>query len=322
MSGSTAYLIRRILYLGPLWLGLSLLAFGLGLFAPGDPAASLYVRLYGQPAANQTALDELRAEYGLNDPFLVRYGRWVAAALRGDLGNSYQSGRPVLGELVNRFGATSQIAVGGLFVAMLIAFPLGIAAARHPNRSVDLLARLFALIGTAMPAYWLAYLLILLFAVRLKWLYVSGTGTWWHLLLPALTLGLGGAASLSRLLRASLLEVFNQDYIRTARAKGLWEGRVVLRHALHNASIPVVTLLGSLFGFLLSGAVVVETVFAWPGIGRLIVDAISFRDYPVIQGFVLVTGTIFVLINLGVDLLYTVIDPRIRFSGPAETSHG
>jgi peptide/nickel transport system permease protein len=306
------YIARRLLYLLPIWFGISLLAFGLGVLAPGDPASALYFQLYGQPPPNQTAIDELRAEYGLDDPFLVRFGRWTVAALQGDLGLSYQSGRPVLDELTGHLGATFQIALAGMAVSLLLAFPLGIVAAVRPNSAADLLSRFFSLLGTAMPAYWLAYLLILLFAVRLQWLPVLGTGTWRHLVLPGITLGLGGAASVSRLLRSTMLEVLSQEYIRTARAKGVRPFWLVVRHALRNAMIPVVTVMGNLFGFLLSGAVVVETVFALPGIGRLMVDAISFRDYPVIQGFVLFTGTVFVLINLLVDLSYPLIDPRVR----------
>jgi peptide/nickel transport system permease protein len=306
------YIARRLLYLLPIWFGISLLAFGLGVLAPGDPASALYMQLYGQPPPDQTAIDELRAEYRLDDPFLVRFGRWTAAAVRGDLGVSYQSGRPVLDELAGHLWATVQIALAGMVVSLLLAFPLGIVAAVWPNSAADLLSRFFSLIGTAMPAYWLAYMLILLFAVRLQWLPVLGTGSWQHLVLPGVTLGLGGAASVSRLLRSTMLEVLGQEYIRAARAKGVRPQWVVLRHALRNAMIPVVTVMGNLFGFLLSGAVVVETVFALPGIGRLMVDAISFRDYPVIQGFVLFTGTVFVLINLLVDLSYPLIDPRVR----------
>jgi peptide/nickel transport system permease protein len=306
------YVARRLLYLLPIWFGITLLAFGLGVLAPGDPATALYFQLYGQPPPNQTAIDELRAEYGLDDPFLVRFGRWTAGAVRGDLGLSYQSGRPVLDELTGHLGATVQITLAGMAVSLLLAFPLGIVAAVRPNSAADLLSRFFSLLGTAMPAYWLAYMLILLFAVRLQWLPVLGTGSWRHLVLPGVTLGLGGAASVSRLLRSTMLEVLGQEYIRAARAKGVRPLWVVLRHALRNAMIPVVTVMGNLFGFLLSGAVVVETVYALPGIGRLMVDAISFRDYPVIQGFVLFTGTVFVLINLVVDLSYPLIDPRVR----------
>lgn len=310
----SAYLARRLLSLIPVWWGISFLAFGIGSLAPGDAAPAMYIQLYGQPAPNQTALDELRAEYGLDDPFWVRYGRWLGGAVQGDLGHSFASGRPVAEELTSHIGITLQIAVGGLLVAIVVAMPLGMLAAAYPNTLFDLLTRLVALTGNAMPAYWLAYILILVFAVKLQWFPVAGTGTLKHLVLPAVALGLGGSASLSRLLRSSMLEQLNQDYIRTARAKGVRERLIIWRHALRNALIPLVTIIGNFFGFLLAGAVVVETVFALPGIGRLILDAISFRDYPLIQGFVLFTGTVFVLINLLVDMSYLVIDPRVRLA--------
>ncbi len=306
-------LLNRLLALIPVWLCISLLAFSLSALAPGDPAAQLYIRLYGQPHSDQSALNELRAEYGFDDPFWLRYGRWTLDAAQGSLGNSYQSGQPVMQELIVHFGSTLKIALSGFFVAIIVAIPLGVVAAHWRDKLPDFVARVAALIGVSVPAYWLAYMLILLFSVKLRWLPVAGTGSWRHLLLPAVTMGLGGAAVLSRLLRSSLLEVLNQDYIRTAQSKGLsyWRG-VFLRHALPNALVPVVTVSGNLFGYLLSGAVVVETVFAWPGIGRLIIDAIVFRDYPVIQGFVLFTGTLFVLLNLCVDLSYGWLDPRIQ----------
>jgi len=310
----SAYLARRLLSLIPVWWGISFLAFGIGSLAPGDAAPAMYIQLYGQPAPNQTALDELRAEYGLDDPFWVRYGRWLGGAVQGDLGHSFASGRPVAEELTSHIGITLQIAVGGLLVAIVVAMPLGMLAAAYPNTLFDLLTRLVALTGNAMPAYWLAYILILVFAVKLQWFPVAGTGSLKHLVLPAVALGLGGSASLSRLLRSSMLEQLNQDYIRTARAKGVRERLIIWRHALRNALIPLVTIIGNFFGFLLAGAVVVETVFALPGIGRLILDAISFRDYPLIQGFVLFTGTVFVLINLLVDMSYLVIDPRVRLA--------
>jgi ABC-type dipeptide/oligopeptide/nickel transport system permease component len=310
-----AYLSRRVLSLLPVWFAISLLAFGLGALAPGDPAQSLYIQVYGVPPTDQAVLDKLREEFGLSDPFPIRYLRWISAALQGDLGLSYRGNLPVWSELATRLWATLKLAIGGMVVAGLIAFPLGILAAVRHNSLVDLLARLFSLLGAATPSYWLAYMFILLFAVHLHWLPVAGSSSWRHLLLPSLTLGLGGAALLSRLLRSGMLEVLGYDYIRTARAKGLSERKVILRHALRNALIPVVTVMGTLLGHLLSGAIITETVFAWPGIGRLIVDSISFRDYPVIQGFVLFTGTVFVLVNLMVDLSYTLIDPRVRLKG-------
>ena len=313
------YLARRVLYLLPVWLAISLLAFGLGALAPGDPAEAIYFETFGEPANDEVALDNLREELGLNDPLPLRYGRWIINAVRGDLGDSYRNGSPVLPALTARLGSTLQLAVGGLIIAALIAFPLGIIAAVKHNSLIDVLARIFSLIGAAVPSYWLAYMFILVFAVYLHWLPVAGAGSWRHLVLPCFTLGLGGAALLSRLLRSSMLEVMGYDYIRTARAKGLSERKVILIHALRNALIPVVTVMGNMFGFLISGAIIVETVFARPGLGRLIIEAISFRDYPMIQGFVLFTGTVFVLVSLIVDLSYNWIDPRVRLAdgGPS-----
>lgn len=306
------YIARRVAFIVPVWIGISLLGFLLGVLAPGDPAPALYKQITGSPAADPVALEKFRAEYGLNDPLPVRYVRWAASALRGDLGYSYRSGRPILQELFDSFIPSAQLALGGLGVAILIAFPLGIVAALWHNRLPDFVLRVFALIGAAMPSYWLAYLFILLFSVQLRWLPVAGTGSWQALILPCVTLGIGGAAGLSRLLRSSLLEVLAEDYVRAARAKGLRGRRVLLRHSLPNALIPAVTIMGGMFGGLLAGAVVVETVFARPGLGSLITNAISFRDYPVIQGVVLLGGTVFLLVNLIVDLSYPLIDPRIR----------
>jgi peptide/nickel transport system permease protein len=296
----------------PVWLAVSVLAFGLGNLAPGDPAEAIYYQTFGVPPTDQFELDQLREELGLDDPLSLRYGRWLINALRGNLGVSYRTGLPVWPELTQRLWVTLQLALGGLLVTGSIAFPLGILAAVRHNSRIDMLARIFSLAGASLPSYWLAYMFILLFAVYLNWLPVAGSGSFRHLVLPCLTLGMGGAALLSRLLRSAMLECLSDDYIGVARAKGLPESRVVLVHALRNAMIPVVTVLGNLLGLLLSGAIIVETVFSWPGLGRLIVDSIQFRDYPVIQGFVLLTGSFFVLINLMVDLSYTRIDPRVN----------
>ena len=304
-----------MLSLLPVWIAITFLAFGLGVIAPGDPAEAIYYHTFGVPPTDQAALDELREELGLNDPFLVRYGLWTYRAVQGDLGISYRTGDPVWNQMVSRLWATLKLALGGVMVALVIAFPLGILAAVRQDSSLDLAARLFSLIGAAMPSYWLAYLLILVFAVHLHWLPVAGSDSWQHLVLPCTTLGLSGAALLSRLLRSSMLEAMGNEYMRVARAKGLPERRVILVHALRNALIPVVTVMGTMLGFFLSGAIVIETVFAWPGLGRMMIDAISFRDYPVIQGFVIFAGTVFVLVNLAVDVSYTWIDPRIRLAG-------
>ena len=316
------YIARRVVSILPVCIGISLLAFLLGVLAPGDPAPALYKQLTGAPAADPVALEKFRIEYGLNDPLPIRYLRWAASALRGDLGYSYRSGRPILEELISSFGPSLQLAVGGLAIAILIAFPLGILAALWHNSLLDFVMRLLALLGAAMPSYWLAYLFILFFSVQLRWLPVAGTGSWQALILPCLTLGIGGAAVLSRLLRSSMLEVLGEDYVRTARAKGLREHIMILRHALRNALIPAITVLGGMFGGLLAGAVIVETVFARPGIGSLITNAISFRDYPVIQGVVLLGGTLFVVINLLVDLSYPLIDPRIRLGAKGGVRDG
>ncbi len=302
----------RLLALVPTLLGISLLAFGLSALAPGDPAAALYQQLYGEQATDQVILAQFRAELGLDDPLLLRYGRWLLGVLQGDLGSSYRTGAPVLGELLTYAPPTLVLAASSLSISLLIAFPLGVIAALRPHGWFDLVARLLSLLGAAMPTFWLAYLAILLFAVQLRWLPVAGFGSWQQLILPCLTLGVAGAATMSRLVRAAMLESLGQEYVRVARAKGLRERAVVLHHALRNALLPVVTVIGGRFAGLLTGAVIIETIFAWPGLGKLIIDAIAFRDYPLIQGFVLFTGLVFVLVNLTVDLLYRLIDPRIR----------
>jgi peptide/nickel transport system permease protein len=238
----------------------------------------------------------------------------LGEALTGDLGTSYRTGQPVLDSLADRFPTTLQIAGFGLLLAIAIAIPLGILAAVYRQGPIDHLSRVIALLGASMPSYWVAYLLILVLSVRLGWLPVAGSQTWQHAVMPAITLGIGGSASLMRLTRSEMLETLNQDYIRTARAKGLHSRALMLRHALRNTMIPISTVLGMRFAGMLGGAVIVETIFSWPGIGKLVVDAIFDRDYPMIQGFVIFMGTAFLLINLIVDLGYGVIDPRIRLA--------
>lgn len=307
----TTYALRRLVYLIPVWLGISFVAFALANLTPGNPARlSLQRQLGRQPTAEEVA--QMQAELGLDEPFLVRYVRWLGDALTGDLGTSYRTGESVLSALADRFPNTVQIALLGLVVALLLALPLGVFAAVWRNSAVDHLSRAVALLGASMPSYWVAYLLILLFAVRLHVLPVAGRGTWQHLVLPSVTLGLAASASLMRLTRSEMLEVLGQDFVRTGRAKGLQERTIVVGHALRNALIPVTTVAGMRFAGLLGGAVIVETIFAWPGIGKYALDSIYDRDYPVIQGFVVFMGTVFLLVNLLVDLLYGLIDPRIR----------
>ena len=259
----------------------------------------------------------LRHELGLDRPVPVRYVAWLASAARGDFGTSYRSGQPVVAELTERFPATLALALSALAVGLLIAIPLAVLSASARGTVLDHGARLAALAGMSMPSYWLAYMLMLVFAVSLGLLPVSGSGELRHLVLPALTLGLGSAASTTRMLRALLLDEMGTDYVRTARAKGLSELRALTRHALRNALNPIVTGGAMRFGRLLGEAVIVETVFAWPGIGRWMVEAIYDRDYPAIQGFVLYIATVFIVINLAVDLSYRLLDPRVRVGAAA-----
>jgi peptide/nickel transport system permease protein len=315
------YIGRRLFSLVPALLGVSLLAFGLANLAPGDPAQLILLRQTGE-IPSEEAVGRLRRELGLDDPLPVRYLRWLSHTTRGELGTSYRTGGPVLQELAEGFPATLQLAAAALAIGVMIALPLGVLSAARRHSGLDHASRLAALLGASVPSFWLGYVLILLFAVRLGLLPVGGRGGWEHLVLPALTLGIGGAASLMRLTRSSLLEELERDYVRTARAKGLPERVVIGRHALRNALNPIVTLTGLRLGGLLAGAVVVETVFAWPGIGKHVVDAIYDRDYPTIQGFVLFMGTVFVLLNLLVDLSYLWLDPRVRLAGRPGGSAG
>ncbi len=307
------FILRRLAYLVPVWIGISLVAFTLAHLTPGDPARLALQRQLGrQPTAPEVAA--AREQMGLNEPAPIRYLTWLGDAITGDLGTSYRTGQPVLESLVERFPNTLQIAGIGLLLAIAIAIPLGVLAAVFRRSPVDHGSRIAALIGASMPSYWVAYLLILFFSVQLGLLPVAGSMTWQHAIMPALTLGIVGSATLMRLTRSEMLETLNQDYIRTARAKGLHSRALLLRHALRNTMIPITTVLGMQLAGMLGGAVIVETIFAWPGIGKLIVDAIFARDYPMIQGFVIFMGTVFLLINLIVDLGYGLIDPRIRLT--------
>lgn len=315
----TRYIARRLVYLVPVWLGISLLAYSLANLAPGDPAQIILRRQTGEVPSDE-AVQALRQQLGLNDPLPVRYAHWVEHALTGDLGISYRTGESVFADLKDHFLATFQLAVAALLIGVGIALPLGIVSATRRDQLIDHGSRVLSLVGASMPSFWLGYLLIIGFAVNMKFLPVAGYGDAAHLVLPALTLGLGAAATLTRLTRANLLEVLDDDFVRTARAKGLTERAAVLEHALRNALIPIVTVVGIRFGHLLAGAVIVETVFAWPGIGKLAVDSIYDRDYPMIQGFVLFMGTVFVLLNLLVDLSYVWLDPRVRLGAREQSA--
>ncbi len=310
-----AYISRRVISLIPVLIGITILAFFLGSLAPGDPAGLIYSIRMGEPPTDMEVLQEIREEFGLDDPLIVRYFRWTGAALTGDLGKSYRTGRPVVDEFGLHLPHTLRLAISGLFVGLLLAFPLGMIAAIFHNSIPDVIVRLFSMLGASMPSFWTGYILILIFSVQLQLLPVAGADTWRHFVLPAAVLGIGTAASVSRLLRSSLLEVLRADYVRADRARGIKWSRITFIHALRPALIPVLTHLGGVFGYLIAGAVIIETVFAIPGVGRLITGSISFRDYPIIQAFVVFTGTLFVLVNLVVDLSYSVVDPRVSISG-------
>lgn len=310
----TGYVVRRLFYLVPVLVGISLLAYSLINLAPGDPARIILQRL-GTGPVTDAEVTVMRERLGLDAPFPVRYARWVADAIRGDLGTSYRTGQPVVQELGRRFLTTLEIAVPAFVLALVVAIPTGTLAALRRNRVADHVSRAGALVGASIPSFWLAYLLILLLAVRLQVLPVAGRGSLGHLVMPTVALAIGAAAGLMRLTRASVLEVLHQDHVRTARAYGIRPRVVLLRHALQNALIPIVTLAGMRFGALLGGAVIIETIFAWPGLGKYIVDSIYDRDYPSIQGFVLFIGTVFVVVNLVVDVAYVWLDPRVRLGG-------
>jgi len=300
------YTLRKLLHTGLVALGVVTLVF-IALRASGDPAATM---LPGDASVEE--LTALRRELGLDRPLHIQYARFLAGAVTGDFGTSFRHQQPALPLVLERLPATMELAFAALALAVAAALPLGIVAALRRGRLADVLAMGFAVVGQATPYFWMGIMLILVVSVELGWLPTSGRGGWEHIVLPAITLGTHFAASLARLTRTSMLEVLGQNYVTTARAKGLAERRVILVHALKNAAVPVVTLIGLQFGTLLGGAVVTETIFAWPGVGRLAVQSIFVRDYPVVQAGVLVLALTFVAINLFVDLLYGYLDPRIR----------
>jgi ABC-type dipeptide/oligopeptide/nickel transport system permease component len=303
------FLLRRLLQSLLVLLGISFVVFGI-LHLTGDPALVLL-----SPDASVEDVERFREQMGFNDPFLVQYGRFLRGALRGDFGESLRHGEPAFGLVVQRLPATFELAGAALAIALALSIPAGIVSAVRRNTLVDYAATVVALIGQSMPTFWLGIMLILLFSVQLGVLPSSGRGTLLHLVLPAVTLGLFTTARITRLTRSGMLDVLGQDYIRTARAKGVADPPVVWKHALKNAAIPIVTIVGIELGTLLGGSVITETIFAWPGVGRLSVQAIYNRDYPVVQAAVFTLATTFVLVNLLVDVLYTYLDPRIRLTG-------
>jgi peptide/nickel transport system permease protein len=302
----TAYLLRRLAQSVLVLLGVSFVVFFI-LYLTGDP-----VLLLLPPDATAEDIQAFREAMGFNDPFLVQYGRFLGGALRGDFGQSVRHGEPAFHLVVERLPATFELSGAALLVALLLAIPAGVVSAVRRNTALDYVATVVALLGQSMPTFWLGIMLILIFSVQFNFLPSSGRGGLEHLVLPAVTLGLFTTARITRLTRSGMLEVLNQDYIRTARAKGVNGSPVVWKHAFKNAAIPIVTIVGIELGTLLGGSVITETIFAWPGVGRLSVQAIYNRDYPVVQAAVFLLASTFVLVNLVVDVLYTCLDPRIR----------
>jgi peptide/nickel transport system permease protein len=308
------FILRRAVSLVFVLFGVSVTTFGMVVFTPGDPA-EIVLRERTAQNPSEEAIREFRAEHGLGDPLHVQYLDWMADVLRGDLGQSYYHETPVTTMIIQRFGETAELAVAAILVALVISIPAGVISAVHNGQLPDHASQLGSLLGVSMPNFWLGYLLIVVFSLYLNLFPVSGAGTVQELVLPALTLGSGIAAIITRLLRSSMLDVLEAEYIRTARSKGLRERIVVYKHAFRNALIPVVTIVGLQFGYLLNGAVIVEIVFQRPGLGKLLIEAIFARDYPIVQGLVLVIAVLFVVSNLLVDVAYRYIDPRIRFDG-------
>ncbi|MEO1091369.1 MAG: nickel ABC transporter permease [Pseudomonadota bacterium] len=309
------YVLTRLAALAPILFGISLISFLLVHLVPGDPI----VAMIGLEATDE-AIDALRAKYGLDRPLWEQYTTWIGSVLQGDLGRSIQTGRPVAGMLLEALGPTIQLAVSAMAIALLIAIPAGVISAVRKNSVLDFGASFVALCGLSIPSFWLGVMLILTFSITLPIFPSSGRvpffedpfGNLATLALPAVTLGASLAAATMRMTRSAMLEVLSQDYVRTAWSKGLSPWRVIMHHGFRTALMPVVTLLGIQMGQVLGGVVITETVFSWPGIGKLTVDAIFARDYPIVQGAVLLTATIFVLINLATDLVYALLDPRVR----------
>ncbi len=302
------YILRRLLLAIPVLIGVSILVFAIIRLIPGDPA-----RAIAGVQASPEFIEQVRRDLLLDEGLHVQYYVYMTNLLQGDLGRSTFTRRPVTVELLQRFPNTITLAATAMVIATIIGMSAGIISATKRYSLFDNASMLAALVGVAAPVFWLGVMFQLLFSVQLGWLPSGGIGTWKHLVLPALTLGLATAALIARITRSSMLEVLRQDYITTARSKGLVESVVTYKHALKNAMIPVVTVMGLQFGTLLGGAVLTETVFSWPGIGRLMVDSILARDYPVVQGAVLLLAVFFVLINLVVDIIYAFLDPRISY---------
>ncbi len=302
------YTLRRLLVALPSLLGVLIIVFLMVRLAPGDPA-----QLLAGEFADAATVERIRERFGLNDSMLVQFQRFIGGVVQGDLGRSTRTNRLVTQDLADYFPNTAELALASIVFAMVVGIGLGIISALRSNTWIDAFSMILALIGVSMPTFWFGLLAIRFFSVELSWFPVAGHGTLGHLVLPAITLGLSSTGIIARMTRSALLEVLGQDYVRTARAKGGTPRNIVFKHALRNALVPVLTVTGLEFGSLLAGAVITETVFTWPGVGRMLVTSILARDYPVVQGAVLLIAVAFIIVNLLVDLVYGLIDPRIRY---------
>ncbi|RDY28239.1 ABC transporter permease [Romboutsia weinsteinii] len=301
------YIRNRLLMLIPVILGVTFLVFYIMSFSPGDPAAIIL----GDNASAES-IAQLQEELGLNEPVIVQYAKYMKKCVTGDLGESYATGRDVFEEVMSRLPNTFALTFWAMIVAIIVSIPVGIISATKQYSLVDSISMIAALIGVSMPNFWFGLLMIMLFSLNLGWLPSGGASSYISLIMPAITIGVSCAANITRTTRSSMLDVIRQDYIRTAKAKGVNKKKVVRKHALRNALIPVITVIGLQFGNLLGGAVLTETVFSWPGVGRLIVDAIKAKDTPMVLGCLIVFAVCFSLVNLLVDILYGYIDPRIK----------
>jgi peptide/nickel transport system permease protein len=304
----TRFLLRRLVFTLPVLFGVATLVFSLIHLVPGDPAQAIL----GESAAPEDVM-ELRQRLGLDRPLLDQYVGFLRGAVVGDLGTSLRTREPVVGAIAARLPATFELAAAAMCVAIVIAVPLGILAAVYAGTAVDHAATTVALLGISIPNFWLGPLLAVVFSIGLGWLPVSGRGTLAHFVLPAITLGAPLAAVLARITRASVIEELRELYVLAARARGVSHTRAILKHAFRNSLIPIVTVLGLQVGSVLTGAVITETIFAWPGVGRLLIQSISFRDYPLVQGCILLIAISYVSMNLVVDVIYGFLDPRIRY---------
>jgi peptide/nickel transport system permease protein len=306
------YVFRRLLKLIPILIGVSFITFFVVQLTPGDPAELILREQLAGGDPPRKAVKQLREEMGLNDPFLIQYGRWLINVMQGDLGDSFRTNRSVLSEIMARLPATLELAVASMIISLIIAIPVGVISAVKHHSLIDKITMFGAIIGVSIPNFWLALLLMMFFSLHLGLFPVAGYGGVKYLVLPGLTLGTGMAAFVARLMRTAMLEVMTQDYIRTARAKGLPELLVITRHMYRNALIPVITFVGMQFCWALEGAVIVEAIFARPGIGRFLYHSVFTRDFPSVQGSVLFFALIVVSINLIIDIIYPYLDPRIK----------